>query len=457
MLHVAERVVVPSNSPRVFGELSAQWPLETGARELEPLTQLVIMWCGVFFAVLAARKTKLTPVLYFLFVGAVLVNVGVLPVETHPFIRGFAEIGIIVIMFAIGFEEDTSNFLQSIKRSWGIALFGAIGPFVAAYSVAQYFWGDTHISLMCGLTMTATAVSLTMVSLKSEGLHKTRAATGIMTSAVLDDIGSLALVAILVPVATGDAPAGIAEVAWIMGKAVLFFLGVIVLGAWVLPHESTGFLAHLPLIRQFGVKHVFALVKGEHTTLVVLTIAVLVGLAAHALGFHPAVGAYMAGLVLKEEYFFLHGTPDRKNFEKTKTVVDDIAFSWIGPIFFVDLGAKIVFDWDVLVSVIPEVAALTVALFVMQISTAGLAAKYTGNFTWQESLMIGFGMLGRAELAFVVMDIAYVEHQILSEEAFITLMVTAFWLNISVPITIAWWKPYFSGEKRLFRQRSHLP
>ncbi len=208
------------------------------------------MWCGVYFAVFAARKTKLTPVLYFLFVGAVLVNIGVLPKESDPFIRGFAEIGIVVIMFAIGFEEDTSNFIQSMKRSWGIALFGAIGPFVVAYSVAEYFWGETTISLMIGLTMTATAVSLTMVSLKGEGLHKTRAATGIMTSAVLDDIGSLALVAILVPVATGDAPASMVEVAWILGKAVAFFVGVIVLGAWVLPHVCFGLLARLPIFRR---------------------------------------------------------------------------------------------------------------------------------------------------------------------------------------------------------------
>ena len=38
-----------------------------------------------------------------------------------------------------------------------------------------------------------------MLSLRSEGLHKTRAATGIMTYPVLDDIASLALVAVLVP------------------------------------------------------------------------------------------------------------------------------------------------------------------------------------------------------------------------------------------------------------------
>ncbi len=197
--------------------------------------------------------------------------------------------------------------------------------------------------------------------------------------------------------------------------------------------------------------------NGEHTTLTVLTIAVLVGLAAHALGFHPAVGAYMAGLVLKEEYFLLHDTAADRHFAKTKARIDDIAFSWIGPIFFVDLGAKIVFDWNVVAGAIPEIIALTTGLFIIQISSAGLAARYTGNFTWQESVMIGFGMLGRAELAFVVMDIAYVENSILSEEAFITLMATAFCLNISVPVTIAWWKPYFTGEKKFRGQRAQQP
>ena len=90
-------------------------------------------------------------------------------------------------MFSLGFEEDTGNFLKSVKRSWGIALFGAIAPFTIAYYSTLSFWGDPNMALLCGLAMTATAVSLTMVSLKSEGLNHTPAATGIMTSAVLDD------------------------------------------------------------------------------------------------------------------------------------------------------------------------------------------------------------------------------------------------------------------------------
>jgi hypothetical protein len=58
-------------------------------------------------------------------------------------------------------------------------------------------------------------------------------------------------------------------------------------------------------------------------------------------------------------------------------------------------------------------------------------------------------MLGRAELAFVVLNIAYVQHHIITEHVFYTLMVTAFLLNVSVPVTIRWWKSkYQSLEQR---------
>jgi hypothetical protein len=60
-------------------------------------------------------------------------------------------------------------------------------------------------------------------------------------------------------------------------------------------------------------------------------------------------------------------------------------------------------------------------------------------------------MLGRAELAFVVMGIAYLQYPILSDQAFYTLMLTATLLNIAVPLTIRWWKPYYVGYKPLPR------
>lgn len=409
---------------------------------MEALTDLALIWAGVFMAVVAAHWTRLTPVLWFLFVGSVFVNVGWLPLQSGAFIHTFADVGIIVIMFALGFEENTTNFVESIKRSWGIAFFGAVAPFFTAYFVADYFWGDTDLALMCGLAMTATAVSLTMVSLRSEGLQASPVATRIMTSAVLDDIASLALIAIMIPAVTGEGPVSIEGVAMVVAKSALFFLIVTVIGAWVFPHPVSGWLMRIPLLGRYGMRDVLAFAAGEYATLTVLLLALVVGLVAYAFGFHPAVGAYMAGLVLKEEYFHKEtGLID--SYRDTKRAVDSVAFTWIGPVFFVELGSKLVFDWTTFISVIPETAVLTVGLFVAQVLSAGLAARYTGGMQMAGSVMIGFGMLGRAELAFVVMNIAYVEHAILDTEAFYTLMMTAFWLNVAVPVCIRIWKPYY--------------
>lgn len=400
---------------------------------------LAIIWINVFIASFLAYHSRLTPVLWYLFCGAIMVNLGLLPEKMPVFIVDFSELAIIIIMFALGFEEDNKNFLSSIKRSWGIAFFGALVPFFVAYYAAIIFWHDSNAALLCGLAMTATAVSLTLVSLKTEGLNKIPAATAIMTSAVLDDIGSLALVAIMVPIATGEATISLNGILLVVGKAVSFFIVVTFLGAWLFPTRE-GFAKNIPIVGNLNLRRILAMAQGEYTVLALLLIAVLVGLLAHEFGFHPAVGAYMAGLIIQREYFAFHEHRKMDFHKHAQQVVDNVAFTWVGPVFFVALGSKLVFGEGIFFEVLPLALILFAGLFVGQILSACLAARYTGNFDWPESLMIGFGMLGRAELAFLVMDIAYVENSIISTEIFYTLMLTTFLLNISVPLTVRWWK-----------------
>lgn len=51
-----------------------------------------------------------------------------------------------------------------------------------------------------------------------------------------------------------------------------------------------------------------------------------------------------------------------------------------------------------------------IVLAIGQFLSAALAAKYVpGGFSWADSAMIGFGMLGRAELFFVVLNICYTD------------------------------------------------
>lgn len=51
------------------------------------LSQFALIWTGALVAVVAARATRLTPVVYYLGVGAILVNIGWMPRESREFIR----------------------------------------------------------------------------------------------------------------------------------------------------------------------------------------------------------------------------------------------------------------------------------------------------------------------------------------------------------------------------------
>ena len=132
--------------------------------------------------------------------------------------------------------------------------------------------------------------------------------------------------------------------------------------------------------------------------------------------------------------------------------IDVLAMSWLGPVFFVTLGTKMVFvgNMEMVGNSIRQVVCMFFGMIFMQFTSASFAARYVpGGFNFVESVMIGLGMMGRAELAFVVLDIAYVQNGLIDQEAFFVLMFTCFLLNIVTPMLIMKWKPYYEGEKAM--------
>ncbi len=420
---------------------------------MQDFNYLALIWCSVFVSYYLANKSHLTPLLFYLVMGSILVSFGLLPIKATPFIAGFSELGIILIMFALGFEENATVFMRSVKRTWGIALFGALGPFLASYFCALYLWHDTNIAILVGLAMAATTVSLSMAVLKHENLHLTKAATGIMTAAVLDNAASLIVVAILLPLVSGQSEVSFSGIMLTICKALIFFAVVIVFALGVFPkpeNNSKTWKRYLSI--RLGLHNLLAFSEGKVATLAILTIAILFAILAHYFSLHPAVGAYMAGLIMRKEYFYREGTKGNINtYKKTRKIIDDVAFAWIGPVFFVNLGAKIVLDGAILLSIVNTTLVLTFVVMIVQIVSASLAARFTGSFNAKESIMIGLGMLGRAELTFIVMDIGYIHNNIFTTEVFYTLMFTAFSLNISVPLFIKLWLRYFSGKNKLYQ------
>jgi len=437
------------------------------------LEHLCMIWFGVLCCNITSKKVGISSIVLQLLLGCLLVNVGLLPEEPSEFMLTFSELAITVTMFSLGLEEDVKNFLQGIKKAWGIALIGALGPFTCGYGVTLIFYKEQKVALLAGLCMTATAVSISLVTLKGAGLATSQAATGIMTSAVLDDIGCLALIAVSIPLLTSDEGVEAVDIVLIVCKAIGFFALIAIICKFVLPERVRLNWCGYPdkFVYKPGFRH-FVRYDKYQTMLWVLFTGLCFGLMAAALGFHPGIGAYMGALIMNEGYFEDHfnkepsdddaAAPlvlDHDSFEATLHNVDTLAMTWLGPVFFVLLGTKMVFvgNEDVVVESLGQVACLFCGMIVFQFVSASVAARYVpGGFNFVESVMIGLGMLGRAELAFVVLDIAYVQNSIINLKCFYMLMFTCFLLNIACPMLIMAWKPYYMGEKGFMGKQPQL-
>lgn len=425
-----------------------------------------VIFGTVIVAKIIATKTTTVDVLWLIVIGAILGNLGIIPQESEA-LEYIGQIGIIFIMFALGFEESLENFIKGIRKAWGIAIIGAIFPFLAGYYAAIFMGYGDRSAIIWGLTMTATAVSLTLMSLKSRGLHRSRVTTGIISAAVVDDVLSLTGVSIIIPILLLD-PSGKAaqnshlftDVLIILGKVVIFFVILFFVGLFGFPQKritrstfrKESKLLWIPELfyRKTGLR---GLLRSEYSSLLLIFIAITIGALAHEFGFHPAIGAYFAALFLQEEYFIIKAKATKIQFKRhlryTKRFINDVAFSIFGPIFFVTLGSKLLINKEIFITILPAVLLLFSAVFILQIVAACLAARFTGKYHWHESVMIGFGMLGRAELALIVLNITYVQNRLLTAEQFYILMFVTFLLNISVPLTVRWWGPYFKGVKQM--------
>jgi Kef-type K+ transport system membrane component KefB len=150
---------------------------------------------------------------------------------------------------------------------------------------------------------------------------------------------------------------------------------------------------------------------------VVWTAAVLL----RRVGLPTIFGELVAGLFFREE------VANKELIQKVEDRLYGISYSFLGPIFFISLGFHVTFE-AILGNGLWLLLALTGACAVGQVVSAGGMALVAG-FSRMESLTIGVGMMGRAEMAFVLASIGF-HMEIISSEVFSILLFTTFLLNL---------------------------
>ena len=369
---------------------------------------LLILLAGIWLVAVTLRPLGLPTIMGELIVG-VLVGPAVFGlIEPSEAITLLADIGIFFLMFHAGVETQPTEFFDALKRSLGVALVGAIVPFGVGFGVATAFGLDTVGAVFVGLTMTATAVVITLKTLRDLGLADTRVARVIVASCVIDDLLTLVFFGLVVGVLAGGSFEPL-DIAVTLGKVVAFFGLAVLLGRFAYPHFT------LPFRSEGGKGFTF-----------VLLVAIAAGLFAEAIGLHMILGAYLAGLFFEEKV----AHPNLVRIVADRSY--GIAYSFLGPIFFMSLGFSITFD--ISSSGIAFLVLLTTAVIVGQIASAGSMALRMG-LSAREALTVGVGMCGRAELAMILASLALAQGAI-DPSIFSVLIFTMFVLNLFTSLAL---------------------
>lgn len=361
----------------------------SGTTDIAPvLLGLVVVLLAAKLGGVLFERWKQPPVLGELLIGIVIGNLqyfGLIDLtflQKQPVLDVLAEIGILLLLFEVGLEWTVTDMIRVGRLALLVAVVGIVVPSLLGFGTAKLFFAadSTYTHLFLGTILCATSVGITARVLQDLGRTATPEAKLILGAAVIDDVLGLmvlATVSTMIQAAGGGAPVTAGVVLLIIGKAVVFLVGTLLLGRWLVPRVFR-VAAHLP---------------GRGILLALsLSLCFLLAFLAHLAGLAPIVGAFTAGLILEAVDVERLAQREQRTLEELLHPVTALFL----PIFFLLMGLKV----DLRVFREPGVllfaAALTVAAIVGKLA-CGAVVNGRGIDRW----VVAFGMVPRGEVGLI--------------------------------------------------------
>jgi Kef-type K+ transport system membrane component KefB len=300
--------------------------------------------------------------------------------------KGITDLSIFFLMLLAGLELHPRDMVKGSTASLLIALGGMFLPLGLGVALAWWFIPDSEVhlaqSIFLGTALAITAVPVSVkVLMDLEQVHS-RVGHTIISAAVIDDMLSLALLAILTAVIEKGAMPDIDGFLRVFGDVAIFFIVATLIGRYLFP--LIGRLLKSTVAADF-----------EFSALLVGALAY--SLLAEAMGLHFILGPFFTGL------FFLRGTIAPGIFYNVKSKLSTCTTGLFAPVFFASIGMNL--DITAATEVPLFVLTLTAIAFFGKLIGAGLPA-YLFGYTRRESLAVGVGMSARGAVELIIAEIA---------------------------------------------------
>lgn len=285
-----------------------------------------------------------------------------------------SELGVLLLLFAIGLETDLGQLLKVGGTSAAVAAVGVALPFALGYGSCRLLGLANLPSVVAGAALTATSVGITARVLSDLGRLQEPESQVVLGAAVIDDVIGLIILTVVAGLTNGG-EITVGGVAWITAIAFGFLAVTLVLGQFVVPRLVT-------LAQKIDL-------PGTTTTLAIILALGLAWLASQV-GSAVIIGAFAAGLLLAR-------TPHAHEIEHGVTGLGNVFV----PLFFVSVGAAVdvnVFN-PLVASNRPTLligGVLIVAAVVGKFASGYAAPWFRGN-----KKVIGVGMIPRGEVGLI--------------------------------------------------------
>ncbi|MDD0976856.1 monovalent cation:proton antiporter family protein [Pseudomonas fontis] len=327
---------------------------------------LLIILASSLVVIAIFRRLQLPPVLGYLCVGLFVGPTALDWVNESEALPDLAEMGVVFLLFSLGLEFSLSKMLALRRVVFGLGSLQVICTTVLIAGLLSLLGMPTNAALLLGggLALSSTAiVSKELTSLGEIFSSHGQNAIGVL---LFQDVVAVLLLT-LVPVFAGESgQAWYWALPLTLGKTVILFVGLLLASRWLLPR----------LFHEVAASH-----SAELFVLLALVIVLLTAWLTHLLGLSPALGAFLAGMLLGESNY-------RHQIEADIRPFRDILLG----LFFVSIGMLI--DLQLFATDGLKILGLTLGLLVIKGLVVAALVRLRGSdaeTAWRSGLALAQG------------------------------------------------------------------
>ena len=352
------------------------------------LYQAFIYLLAAIVAVPLAKRLGLGSVIGYLLAGAIIGPHAIDVAGEGDDVMHFAEFGVVMMLFVVGLELRPAILWQMRRPILGLGGLQVVGTALAVGFAASWLGLPWKSSLAVGLILAMSSTAIVLQSLADRGLMKTPGGEASFAVLLFQDIAVIPIIALMPLLAAGPGDGAVTKTS---GSGMMAGLP-----PWEQAVLVVGAVAAIVVAGRFLLRPFFRYIAGtrlrEMFTATALFLFLGIAMLMQKLGLSPALGTFIAGVVLAESEYRVQLEADIEPFK-----------GLLLGLFFISVGASIDFA---LIARQPGTIALIVTGLLALKFTVLLALSRPFGLKRGEGFLLAFALAQGGEFAFVLFAFA---------------------------------------------------